>query len=233
MNVIGVMPLWDGGRDSMWMLPGYFDGIIEAGGVPFMLPLTDSPKVLFECLRRCDGFLLTGGDDVDPGVYGASRSDKCGKSCETRDLMEKWMIGQILKSDKPLLGICRGIQILNAVLGGTLYQDLPTEYPSSVNHCMTPPYDRAVHRVSLVDDTPLQRLLGVKDLGVNSYHHQAVKIVAPSLEVEAWSEDGLCEAVRVKDAAFAHALQWHPEFSHLTDENSRKIFAAFVEACAH
>lgn len=233
MKVIGVMPLWDSGRNSMWMLPGYFDGIMEAGGFPVMLPLSSSPKILYEALRRCDGFLLTGGDDVDPMVYHASRSLKCGESCSARDEMESWLIPKILKSDKPLLGICRGIQILNAVLGGTLYQDLPSEHHSSVIHCMKPPYDREIHKVSLVEGSFLHQIFKTDLIGVNSYHHQAVKEVADQLEVEAWSEDGLCEAVSVKGAHFAHALQWHPEFSYKTDPRSRRIFSEFMEACGH
>ena len=105
--------------------------------------------------------------------------------------MEQALLHLALERDLPVLGICRGIQFLNAVLGGTLYQDLPTEHPSQTQHHMTPPYDRAVHTVTIQPGTPLAELLGTEHIGVNSYHHQAVKTLAPCLTEMAWSEDGL------------------------------------------
>ena len=131
-----------------------------------------------------------------------------------------------------MLGICRGIQFFNACLGGTLYQDLPTEHPSEVAHVMRPPYDQTVHSVALLPGTPLAALLGRAELGVNSYHHQAIKVLAPGLVEMARSEDGLVEAVYLPDKSFVWAVQWHPEFSFRTDENSRKIFSAFVAAAS-
>ena len=131
-----------------------------------------------------------------------------------------------------MLGICRGIQFFNACLGGTLYQDLPTEYPSEVAHVMRPPYDQAVHSIALLPGSPLSALLGRTELGVNSYHHQAIKALPPGLGEMARSEDGLVEAVYLPDKSFVWAVQWHPEFSFRTDENSRKIFSAFVAAAS-
>ena len=130
--------------------------------------------------------------------------------------------------DKPVLGICRGIQFLNAALGGSLYQDIPSQHPSAVEHHQSPPYDQPSHEVTLVQGSPLQTLLGQEELLVNSYHHQAVKRLADGLEVMAWSEDGLVEAVWKPDQRFLWAVQWHPEFSFRTEEASRRIFAAFA-----
>ena len=136
-----------------------------------------------------------------------------------------------LAADKPVLGICRGIQFLNVHLGGTLYQDLPAEHPSAANHHQTPPYDAPVHSVTLTAGSPLWALLGKDTLAVNSLHHQAIKTLAPGLAAMAVSEDGLTEAVCLPDKRFVWAVQWHPEFSFRVNEDSRKIFKAFVGAC--
>lgn len=126
--LIGVVPLVDEGRDSYWMLPGYFEGILEAGGAPVMLPLTDGPEVLARLVSSCDGILVTGGQDVSPELYGEQGADAvtlCGELCAARDKMESALIPLAVRGDVPVLGICRGIQVINAVLGGTLWQDLP------------------------------------------------------------------------------------------------------------
>ena len=230
--VIGVVPLVDLQRESWWMLPGYMQGVEQAGGLPVMLPLTSDDAELEQLADSCDGFLLTGGQDPEPWRYGEERLAACGESSPERDEMEARLLPMLLERDKPLLGICRGHQFLNIAFGGTLWQDLPSQRPSGVDHHQTPPYDRPVHRVDIVEGSPLFELLGVRELEVNSYHHQAVKELAPGLEAMAWSEDGLAEALRLPGARFAWGLQWHPEFSYKVDEASRKIFAAFVGAAA-
>ena len=148
--IIGVTPLWDGERESIWMLPGYVDAIRECGGVPIIFPLKANEDDLRQLCELCDGFLLTGGDDVDPSLYGASKSEKCGSSCADRDYMERVVFDYAVTHDLPLFGICRGIQIINAFCGGTLYQDLPTEH-GGVSHQMTPPYDSEWHRVTIAE----------------------------------------------------------------------------------
>lgn len=230
--MIGILPLTDMEKDSYWMLPGYMKGIEEAGGIPVMLPLTEDETILERLAESFDGFLFTGGQDVSPELYGEEVLPECGECSPERDAMERILLEKILMSGKPLLGICRGIQLLNAALGGTLYQDLPAQHPGEINHHMTPPYDRAVHKVTLSPSAPLYEILGTGEIAVNSYHHQAVKELAKALEVSAVSEDGLVEGVYMPDKKFVMAVQWHPEFSYLKDENARKIFEAFVKACA-
>lgn len=228
---IGLIPLEDIQRESLWMLPGYLDGIIEAGGLPMMLPLTNDKALIRQIAEQLDGFLLTGGQDVSPSVYGAPVSPKCGETSPRRDEMELLLLEEVLRLGKPVLGICRGIQFLNAALGGTLYQDLPTEHPSEISHAMKPPYHLPKHTDAILPGTPLHDLLGVDVLPVNSYHHQAVKELSPKLQPMAVSPDGLIEAAWLPEQPFVWAVQWHPEFSHRTDENSWKIFRAFVDAC--
>ncbi len=228
-RLIGVMPLWDEKKDSIWMLPGYMRGIEEAGAVPLILPLTDSETALKRAIAAVEGFLFTGGQDVNPDVYGEPKSARCGEICDTRDRMETYIFREaVLNLGKPALGICRGIQFINAALGGSLYQDIPTELPSAIVHSMKPPYDVPAHAVSINPESPLRRLIGKERIDVNSSHHQGIKRLAEGLVAMAWSDDGLVEAVYMPDRPYVWAVQWHPEMS-LGDEVSRKIFASFAE----
>lgn len=228
--IVGVMPLWDEEKDSVWMLPGYLDGVIRSGGIPIIFPFTTDAQVLRKLIKMCDGFLFTGGQDVSPKVYHEKPLEGLVDCCEKRDRMEAVVLKEAIAADKPVLGICRGIQFINAALGGTLYQDLPTQHPSETNHHQHPPYDVPAHPVTIVADSPLYKCLKTERLLVNSYHHQAVKETAPDLKVMATSADGIVEAVYKPDNRFLWAIQWHPEFSYQTDENSMKIFHAFVDA---
>lgn len=235
--VIGLIPLYDNEKDSYWMLPGYMKALEMCGALPLMLPLTEDKECLEQAFLLCDGLLLTGGHDVDPRMYGKEPSDQCGIPCRSRDKMESILFGAALKADKPVLGICRGLQFMNAYLGGDLYQDLETEYKSAsgktAEHHMTPPYDRAVHTVTVKAGSRLADIMGAGEHGVNSYHHQAVKTPAESVEIMAVSEDGLAEAFMVKEKRFMLGVQWHPEFSYMVNPDSQKILRAFVHAANH
>lgn len=223
------MPLWDDAKDSIWMLPGYLEGLKEAGATPVIFPLTEDPEEISRLVDICDGILMTGGHDVTPSIYGEEPLEDKVSCCRERDNMEKLVLEDTMKKDKPILGICRGIQLINALLGGTLFQDLPSQHPSDIEHHQTPPYDVPVHDVIIRKVTPLFDCLGSERISVNSYHHQAVKDLAPGLEVMAESEDGIVEALYKPLYSFLWAVQWHPEFSYKTDSNSMKIFQAFVE----
>ncbi|MBQ5333446.1 MAG: gamma-glutamyl-gamma-aminobutyrate hydrolase family protein [Oscillospiraceae bacterium] len=228
--VIGVMPLWDDEKESIWMLPGYLEGIRQAGGLPIILPLTDNADEIGQLADMCSGFLFTGGHDVDPKIYNETSIGDIVSPCRQRDEMEKIFLEFAIKQDKSVLGICRGIQFINAVLGGSLYQDIPLQHKSDTEHHQKPPYDVPVHSVILRENKPLHRLLNITELKVNSYHHQAIKTLAPGLMEMAVSEDGLTEAVCMPRHHFLWAVQWHPEFSYLTDASSRAIFSAFVDS---
>lgn len=230
--MIGVVPLVDEERESLWMLPAYMEGIETAGGIPVMMPLTNDEAVLGQLSDTLDGFLFTGGQDVNPALYGEKAVKQCGESCLKRDSMEKLLLSIAIREEKPVLGICRGIQLINAALGGTLYQDLPTEHPSELEHHQKPPYDAPSHRVELVTHTPLFTLLGRETMEVNSYHHQAVRKLAPALEPMAYAEDGLIEAVWMPEHRFLWAVQWHPEYNYKVSAESRKLFKKFADTCS-
>lgn len=228
--IVGVMPLWDEEKDSIWMLPGYMDGISQAGAIPVILPFTSDRQELRQLTDMCSGFLFTGGHDVSPKEYHEEPMEGIIDSCEKRDVMERIVLEMALAEDKPVLGICRGLQFINVALGGTLYQDLPTQHPSEVIHHQPAPYDVPSHTVSITRGTPLHECLGVQQLPVNSCHHQAVKDLSPELVVMAIAQDGIIEAAYRPENRFLWAVQWHPEFSFQVDVSSRTIFKAFVGA---
>lgn len=229
--VIGVFPLYDEKKESIWMLPGYLEGIQLAGGTPIILPQKATKEEVEQLVDVCDGFLFTGGHDVEPSLYHQRKSENCGMINKERDKLERQFFELAYAVDKPMLGICRGLQMINVLLGGTLYQDLATEYESPLSHVMTPPYNREQHQVEIEKGSPLYKILRTERLGVNSYHHQAVKDLAKDLLVMAKATDGLVEAVYSRAKRFVWAVQWHPEFSYEDDKASQSIFKAFVDAC--
>lgn len=227
--VIGLVPLVDTGRESLWMLPGYMDGIREAGGLSVMLPLNDEDADVARMAVLCDGIVFTGGHDVNPELYGEKNEGLTGELIPARDSMEGKLLKAALELDRGVLGICRGLQFLNVMLGGSLYQDLPTQFESSVNHRQPAPYHLPIHPVTV--SGPLAEAVGAEEIMVNSCHHQGIRKLAPGLEAMAKAPDGLVEAIRLPEKEFVWAVQWHPEFMHRVDENSRRIFRAFVQGC--
>lgn len=228
--IIGVTPLWDVNQESLWMLPNYLDGIKEAGGVPVVLPFDTDQGHLKRIAKSIDGFLFTGGQDVDPSVYG--EKDETGRliPCPKRDSLEISLLQEVINAGKPVFGICRGLQLINAALGGTLWQDLPSEHPSDITHRQPKPYDIPTHAVALSGS--LEILFGRDELQVNSLHHQAVRDLAPGLSPLATSPDSLVEAFEMPSyTSFLLAVQWHPEYLFRKDPYSRKLFRYFVEAC--
>lgn len=229
--MIGVLPLYDEHKESYWMLPGYMKGIEDAGGLPVMLPLTSDETIIHQLAHTFDGFLFTGGHDVDPEIYGEVPNELCGVLCTERDKMEMLLFKQAVELDKPILGICRALQLFNALLGGTLYQDLPAQWNSEINHKQQPPYSVPAHNVHIEKDTLLHEIIGTEAFMVNSYHHQGIKQLSDQLEAVAHAEDGLIEAVVLPGQTFTLAVQWHPEFSYKHDAYNFKLFVAFVKAC--
>ena len=213
--IIGVTPLWDAERKSIWMLPDYLDGIKAAGGLPVVLPLEMSEEDAGRIVETCDGFLFTGGQDVG--------------SCPERDKLETLLLLKALQSDKAILGICRGLQFINVFLGGTLWQDLPSQHPSVIVHRQNKPYDAPTHKVMLEGE--LRTLLGKEVIEVNTLHHQAVKDLGSGLASMAIAPDGIIEAARMEGKYFVWGVQWHPEYMFKTDPGSLAIFSCFIKHC--
>ena len=227
--VIAVTPLYDPERQAAWVYHNYLDSLEEQGAIPLVPPFSQDPAVLDYFLEGCDGLLLTGGCDIDPGLYGQPPAGS-QEVCPLRDRLDSALLAGMLERDRPVLGICRGFQLLNILLGGDLWQDLPTQRPSAVLHQMGLPYNRAAHRVDLEPGSHLARLLGREQLPVNSCHHQGVRRLGAGIAPMAWAEDGLPEAGWLPGKRWVWGVQWHPERTRQELPGSRELFAAFVAA---
>jgi putative glutamine amidotransferase len=228
------------GDTSISLSEAYQRAIVRAGGLPLSLPCLASAEVLAECVRRCDGVLLTGGNDVNPKLYTKALSPKLRKTLGVgpveRDLRELILIDEIFRQRKPVFGICRGHQIMNVALGGTLVVDIPIQIPGAIRHRRHDKKSEVVHEARLTRDSMLARITGKQNLGVNSTHHQAIGRVAKPLRVTAASEDGVVEATELK-LENAHLLpyfmtvQFHPERLASRYPEHQELFNSFTRAC--
>ena len=228
--MIAITPMTTMEQNGWWLRMNYMTPVAAAGGVPVMLPQT--ADLAEEMAERFDGFLLTGGPDVSPELYGQQVRPYPMFLSKERDVFEMRLLEAALKLGKPVLAICRGIQVLNVFYGGTLYQDLPLEHPSCIPHYMERPYDRFAHDVYLTRGEPLAEMLGQTCLPVNSCHHQAIRDLAPGLQEMGRSSDHLIEAVYDPNAAFVWGVQWHPEHLAYKDLPSQKLFDELVKSAA-
>lgn len=207
---------------------------MAGGGAPLQIPLGLDPTTLRVVFERVDGLLLAGGGDVDPAFYGGPASDKCRGIDRERDALEMDLVRWSIEAGKPLLTICRGIQVMNVALGGSLYQDLLSDMPGALRHDYFTSdgfaRDHRAHPLTLVRDSGLIHLLGAERLVVNSLHHQGIKDLAPDLTPVGHAPDGLLEAVEVKGHPFAVGVQWHPEALVADDPMMRRLFEALVKA---
>jgi putative glutamine amidotransferase len=214
-------------------LEDYRQAVMHVGGEVCIL---ESSRTIAEALTSIGGLLLTGGGDIDPSRYGEPRHQSVVEIEPQRDAFEIELVLEARARNLPILGICRGLQVINVALGGTLVQDIATQVPGALEHQLTvPPHESfaLAHEVWIDKDTALARLmserLGVADTcDVNSRHHQAVKQVATGFQVSATAPDGVIEAIEDPAAAFCIAVQWHPENFWRTGE-FRPLFETFVE----
>lgn len=227
--IIGMTALVDRGEGKQFMLNTYTESIKDAGGIPVMLHTTDDDESIARLAEMCDAFLFTGGHDVHPSMYGEEMIEGVGP-CEERDAFEKKLLLAVLETDKPILAICRGMQLMNVVLGGSMYQDIMTQRPTDVEHRMPAPSDKVIHSVRITPDTPLCSILGTENDEINSYHHQCVKEVGQGLETMAFAPDGIIEGLYMPDKKFVLGVQWHPERLAKKYENAAKLFKAFIQA---
>ncbi len=211
----------------------YVDAVIRAGAAPLLIPNVTDRALLRTLYGRLDGLLLSGGGDIDPTYYGEARHEKCGLPSPERDETELALIRWAVEDGMPLLAICRGIQVLNVALGGTLYQDIEAQAPGAERHSWSPGYPRdyIAHSVSIEPQTRLAHIVGADPLPVNSFHHQSVKDVAPGLTVTARAPDQIIEAVEANGHAFVVGVQWHPEGLASSDTRAQGLFDALVTVC--
>lgn len=235
--LIGLTPSHNTENDDIRMTPTYLRALRAAGAIPLVLPLEVSQEDLSRLTDTLDGFLFTGGPDVHPFLFGEDTHAHCGNVSPLRDNMELALLPLVMKAKKPILGICRGIQLINIGLGGTIYQDLTSQWKETfpVAHSQPFDYHTPSHTVMVRPGTRLASLTGLLNGGtirVNSMHHQAVKDAAVGLSVSATASGGLVEALEMPDYPYLLAVQWHPEYLWERDCSAAALFKDFVNACS-
>ncbi|TQR21316.1 gamma-glutamyl-gamma-aminobutyrate hydrolase family protein [Psychrobacillus vulpis] len=224
-----------GAKYQEWQLlaDDYIVAIERAGGVPVILPITEDIETLSPLIEKLDGVLFTGGSDIDPNYYGEFPRFGLGLIEPRRDNHEIKLAQKILlDTTLPVLGICRGMQLLTVATGGTLYQDLQSQKPEGINHSVKQALrHHPFHPVKIEKDSKLFEIYQVDEIGVNSFHHQAVKDIGNGFKATMKAPDGIIEAVEWEEDRFIVAVQWHPEMMEGKLASIRPIFTAFVEEC--
>jgi len=210
----------------------YLAAIQTAGGVPIPIPPQLDARAREEILAILDGYLLTGGGDLDPATFNEPPHPTLFEVAPARDHLEIALVHHAMESRKPLLAVCRGIQVLNVALGGSLFQDVAGDPGTDIQHQQGKPREEPTHPVKVVAGSRLAQVLGTTDLLVNSMHHQAVKAVGRGLVPVAFAPDTIIEGVELEDPdRFILGVQWHPEELTERDPSARRLFGALVAAC--
>lgn len=231
--VIGIVSNFDMEKDGYFCLANYVRAIEKAGALPIILPYVKAGEVS-EVLDLISGLMLTGGGDFPTELYGAAQHPAVQRVIPERDNFEFALARSALDRTMPVLGICRGMQILNVVAGGTIYPHTLDELPGVIDHRDGTPLDQSVHDVHLERDTQLWRLCGEQSSSfrVNSLHHQAVKQLAPEFVISARANDGVVEAIELPDRPFVIGVQWHPEWMYESEPACRQLIDNFAKACS-
>jgi putative glutamine amidotransferase len=242
--VIGVAPQSQppkpGELPLCWIMGArYVEVLRQAGAVPWIVPLLPYDKeTMEEIFSRLDGVFLTGGADVDPATYNESKIPACGYTDPARDAVEIMLLNHAREMHKPVLAVCRGIQILNVCYGGTLYQDIPSQVPAAMKHDHFPSKENVPtrqylsHDITVTPNTRLRSILEDAVVPVNSMHHQAIKDLAPGLRPNAYAPDGIIEGVEGTNGQYLMAVQWHPEELVDTQPSMKRLFESFIAAAA-
>lgn len=232
--IIGITCDYDWEARNFLLPSGYVEGVCQAGGFPLLIPPTSAnatEKGISVIISQIQGLLLTGGQDVHPRYFGEEPHAAIGRVNPPRDDLELPICQAAVEVNMPVLGICRGAQLMNIALGGDVYQDLSTQYKDGelICHDQSAPKWAPFHHVSIKEESRLHQILGTHQIDTNSFHHQAVRTLASSMEAVAWAADGVIEATESKSHTFLIGVQWHPE-RMLEDPHMIRLFEAFVEA---
>lgn len=237
IGIIAKRYLWPGSANT-WVAgigERYVRAVEGAGGIPLLIALSEDAEVLDRLYGLCGGLLFAGGGDVEPRHFGAEPHPNLGTVEPLRDQVELALARRALDERKPMLGICRGVQLLNVALGGTLYQDIPAELDGAADHYASsklPDRSHAAHAIDLAGDSWLAERLGAATIEVNTFHHQALKEIAPGLRVVGRAPDGVVEAVEGTGAGFIVGVQCHPEeLWDRADPRWARVFRMFIERC--
>jgi len=219
---------------SVVMNQRYYEAVAAAGAAPVLIPLLDDIDALRATYEACAGIMIPGGVDMDPGTYGEAPHERLGRVDPARDRVELQLTRWAIEDRKPLLGLCRGLQVINVAAGGTLYQDLDAQLDGAIRHDYFPTYgfdrDYVSHDVAVAPASRLRSLVEIDQLPVNSMHHQGVKRLGAGLVACAHAADGLIEAVESVNGHWMVGVQWHPEVFEADDPHTRELFRGFVRA---
>ncbi len=231
--LIGITPWYDYTNQQTFIKKGYCEGVNEAGGLGVLLPMCTHQDLMENMVEHCDGFLISGGPDVDPKYFNEINLPFNGDISPYRDIMEVYIIKRAIELNKPVFGICRGIQIMNVAMGGSLYQDIHSQIQNTclIKHSQAAPSWYPTHSISIKEGSLLKKLLKSETIGVNSFHHQSVKNIAPGFEISSLSEDGIIESIEYKNHKFALGVQWHPELMWESDKIFLSLFEGLVQSC--
>lgn len=218
---------------NMYLNEAYVQAVLGAGAAPLLIPLGLPDAALRQAVERVDGILFSGGGDMEPGRYGSQPHPCVTEVDRDRDRLELALFAQVLDDGTPFLGICRGFQVLNVAMGGTLYEDISDQHPGAIRHDHYPniPRDHLAHAVQIAEESRLARILGKPIVEVNSLHHQGIRRLAAGLNASAFAPDGIIEGVEVPGHPFGLAVQWHPEWLQQHDP-MRALLRTFVEAAS-
>lgn len=206
------------------------EAVLRAGAIPLIVPYIEEQSDIVQICDMTDGLLLVGGKDIDPGYYGEDPLPGLGALAPDRDRLELMLTRVFLNADKPIFAICRGHQLLNVAAGGTLFQDIGRQIERAHLHKQDAPRSHLFHRISIDPGTLLENVAGTCECKVNSFHHQAVKVVAPGFRACAWASDGIVEGIESESHRYVLGVQWHPENTASSDAVSCRLFERFVEA---
>jgi putative glutamine amidotransferase len=226
----GAWGAYDPGHPMDYVFDDYSRAVLLSGGAPVLIPTAQDPESTEAVLNRLDGIVLSGGPDVHPGFYGEDPLPRLGDLDQDLDRMELDLTRAVLERDMPLFAVCRGVQVLNVAMGGTLFQDIPAQVEGAINHVQQAPRSVTTHKVILEPGSMLADMLECLTLTVNGRHHQAVKDPAPGLNIAARAADDVVEALEMPGPRFVLGVQWHPEGTWKTDTHSKRLFKAFVSA---
>jgi len=211
----------------------YVDAIVHAGGIPIILPLVDDETINRQMFERCDAILFAGGNDIDPELFGESIHSSVTDVSRLRDSVEMRFMRWTLEQCRPMLGICRGMELLNIACGGTLHQDIAGALPDASDHnasTAAKDIEHVAHRLRIDERSRLAKLLEVTTIGANTHHHQAIHEIGEGLRSVAWAEDNIVEAIESTDGRFAIGIQSHPESMEARAEVAwARLFKAFVQ----
>ena len=225
--LIGISLGWNGTKNSVNNT--YVNSVLMNGGIPYLIPVTDNVEVLRQIVSELDGIIFTGGEDYEPAYYSDAAHEKLGEVNVTRDTYDLTLFKLALDHNLPTLGICRGLQLINVAMGGSLYQDLPSEKPSDINHNQKVAGTVATHSVSVVEGSAMHQILGEKEVQVNTFHHQAIKKLAPGLKIVGWANDSVPEMIEAYPNRNILGTQFHPEiFTANGDQLMGKLFKHLI-----